>query len=138
MFRVQCYFLREKTNSEKSMIKNLCNLCNVNVFLLINHTQCSRFILLTLPIFQFDWRGWMLNLFIALFILISSRFLLPLRVYHQQTRYSNMWQRRTTLEKVLISFYLILGVLVLTSLVTYFAVFNRNAGKRPITQTTSI
>ncbi|XP_055296410.1 neprilysin-2-like isoform X2 [Sitodiplosis mosellana] len=44
------------------------------------------------------------------------------------TIYSNVWQRRTTLEKVLLTFYVILGAIAVTSLVFYFIVFNGSAG----------
>lgn len=39
-----------------------------------------------------------------------------------------MWQRRTTLEKVLLSFYLLFGAVAVVSLVTYFIIKN-DAGK---------
>lgn len=57
--------------------------------------------------------------------------------YFIHSRYSNVWQRRTTLEKVLLSFYVILGVIVVTSLVFYFIIFDRSVGKRRVTQSTS-
>lgn len=41
-----------------------------------------------------------------------------------------MWQRRTTLEKVLISFYLLAVAVAVTSLVAYVIIIKQDAGKQ--------
>lgn len=70
------------------------------------------------------------NQLIQRWILTNFILLFRFRFY----RYSNIWQRRTTLEKVLLSFYVILGAIAVTSFVAYPFVFNQSAGKSEVTQ----
>lgn len=48
-----------------------------------------------------------------------------------------MWQRRTTLEKVLITFYLLVGAVAVTSLVAY-VIIKHDAGKHHIRDNNAI
>lgn len=124
------------TNVLRSMLFKNGRIMRVALFrvnLLIIRMLSRRFILSTLFI-----SIGLNNLELCFFFnfILSSRFLFPF-TSTEKSRYSNIWQRRTTLEKVLLSFYIILGTIALTSLVIYFVVFNQSAGKRQITQTTS-
>ncbi|XP_031626240.1 neprilysin-2-like isoform X3 [Contarinia nasturtii] len=56
--------------------------------------------------------------------------------FSSSIRYSNAWQRRTTLEKVLLSFYVVLGAIIVTSLVFYFIVFDQSAGNKGLCYST--